>query len=77
MLEMVPQLTAVELLPLPDVVERIKAADDEELAKFDIAAVNLMCAGDLPGAESLDFGRYFDWLDDAAREAELATRRHW
>ena len=81
--DLLPQTsTAVEvgttdLSRLPDLVERFKRISDEELAKLDVAALNLMCAGGLPGAERLEFGRYFDWLDDAAREADLATRRHW
>jgi hypothetical protein len=79
--DLVPQTSAdialSTLQQLPELVERLKRISDEELGKLDIAAVNLMCAGGLPGAESLEFGRYFDWLDDAAREADLATRRHW
>lgn len=62
---------------LPTFMERLEQFRDEDLAKLDIAALNLMCAGGLPGAENLDFARYLDWLDDAAREADLTTRRHW
>ncbi|MGH7136508.1 MAG: hypothetical protein ACREHD_12265 [Pirellulales bacterium] len=71
------ELSTLDLSRLPQFVEGLKQMGDEELAKLDIAALNLMCAGGLPGAEGLDFGRYFDWLDDAAREADLTSRRHW
>jgi len=50
---------------------------DEELATLDIAALNLMCAAGLPGAENLDPDRYCAWLDNAARQVEFQTRRHW
>ena len=84
--ELLPQtLTAIDFSDfstvdppkLLELVERFKCVSDEELARLDVAALNLMCAGGLPGAERLEFGRYFDWLDDAALEADLATRRHW
>ena len=58
-------------------LERCCHWSDEELTKLDIAALNLMCAGGLPGAENLDFARLHDWLDDAARQADFQTRRHW
>lgn len=50
---------------------------DEFLDRLDIAALNFLCAAELPGAETLDVGRYFDWLDEAARKADFDTRRHW
>ncbi|HVC92882.1 MAG TPA: hypothetical protein VND64_04280 [Pirellulales bacterium] len=58
-------------------LERCCRWSDEELAKLDIAAVNLMCAGGLPGAENVKFDRLHDWLDEAARQADFQTRRHW
>src|SRR5487761_1874080 len=81
--DLVPQpataldLSTVDRSKLFELVERFKHFSDEELSKLDVAALNLMCAGGLPDAERLEFGRYFDWLDDAARQADLATRRHW
>jgi hypothetical protein len=46
------------------------------LGHLDIAAVNLMCAVGLPHAQ-FNFQRMLDWLDEAARQADIETRRHW
>lgn len=53
------------------------ASPDKLLGRLDIAAVNLMCASSLPGAERLQYGKMFDWLDEAARRVDLEIRRHW
>lgn len=56
---------------------QICAAPGEHLAHADIAALNLMCAAGLPGAENLNVPKLLDWLDEAARKVDLETRRHW
>ncbi len=50
---------------------------DEFFGRLDIGALNLICAAGLPGAENLDVARMLDWLDEAARQVDLETRRHW
>src|SRR5262245_27616504 len=47
------------------------------LGTLDIAALNLMCAVGLPGAENIDPPRYQAWMDDAARAVEFMTQVHW
>jgi hypothetical protein len=47
------------------------------LDALDIGALNLMCAGGLPGAEELELGRLLTWMDEAAEKVDLETRRHW
>ena len=63
-------------LALPSIAQ-VCAAPEDFLDKLDVAAINLMCAGGLPGAEKLDIDKLFDWLDNAARQVDLETRRHW
>jgi hypothetical protein len=47
------------------------------LERLDVGTLNVICALGLPGAERIDFARYHDWLDDAARAVDFETRRHW
>lgn len=47
------------------------------LAKLDIAALNLLCASELPHAEKLNYQKLANWLDEAARRVDFETRRHW
>ncbi len=61
---------------LPSLVE-VCSSPNDFLGKLDVAALNLMCAGGLHGAENLEIGRMFDWLDEAARTVDYHTRRHW
>jgi hypothetical protein len=55
---------------------------DHELARYDVAAVNLACAVGLPGAEAIDFGGCLKCLDQWAEgigsltEKGLATFRN-
>jgi len=49
---------------------------DVELARFDIAEVNLVCAAGLPGAENLDVDRYLATLDRWAEHARHEIDRH-
>ncbi len=53
------------------------AAPDQFLGRIDVAHLNLMCAGGLPGAECLDIGKQLEWLDEAASKVDLQTRHHW
>jgi hypothetical protein len=50
---------------------------DEELSRLDIAAVNLACAADLPGAEQIDEDRCLFTLDYWARTVKRYTEQHW
>jgi hypothetical protein len=50
---------------------------DEELSRLDVAAVNLACAADLPGAEQIDEDRCLFTLDYWARLVKQHTERHW
>jgi len=49
----------------------------EAIEGYDIAALNLLCAQGLPGAEGWDERRMLDWLDQAAHTVHFETRRHW
>lgn len=46
---------------------------DDELSRHDIAAVNLACAADLPGADRIDFGYCLYKLDDWADCVKVFT----
>jgi hypothetical protein len=50
---------------------------DEELAKVDIAALNLACAELLPGSEGVDFTACRRKLDEWARLVQLNTEHWW
>src|SRR5206468_2549340 len=59
--------------PMPNIITLAELREQQQ----DIAAMNLMCALGLPGAENIDPARYNEWLDDAARAVEFQTQRHW
>lgn len=48
---------------------------DQELAKVDIALVNLVCAAGLPGPASIDLGHCLRVLDSWARQTRCFTER--
>ncbi|MCX5656180.1 MAG: hypothetical protein NTY65_16205 [Planctomycetota bacterium] len=48
----------------------------DELAKVDIAEMNLVCATGLPGAEEVDIGRSLATLDRWAERVKAETERH-
>lgn len=48
-----------------------------QLAKTDIAAINLACAVDLPGAEGLDIASCRRRLDEWAEHVRSETQRNW
>jgi hypothetical protein len=48
----------------------------EELAKVDIALMNLTCAKDLPGAENMDIPAILKQLDAWAMKVKFETERH-
>ena len=50
---------------------------DEELARRDIAEVNLACAADLPGSKWINHEYCTEFLDRAAGLVEQATERAW
>lgn len=60
---------------LPTLTE-VCSSSDAFLGKLDIAALNLICASGLPGAESLNVVQQLDWIDEAARKVEFETSRH-
>lgn len=46
-------------------------------ARYDVALANLICAQGLPGSEELDIDAVICWIDDAARQIELATQLNY
>lgn len=66
-------MSAVGVLTLAEVCKTPAA----HLGQLDVATLNLLCAQGLPHSEDIDLGRISDWLDDAARQVELVTARHW
>lgn len=63
-------------LSLPSLAA-VCSTPEDLLGRLDVAALNLLCATGLPGAEHLNYRKLFDWLDDAAERVNLETRRHW
>jgi hypothetical protein len=57
--------------------EQLCASPEVFVGALDIATLNLLCAGGLPGAEAIDIGETLAWVDKAARQVDLDTRRHW
>jgi hypothetical protein len=58
-------------------INQLCALNDDDLAKADVAAMNLVCAGGLPGAPALEIEHYLAWLDEAARTVKLETERNY
>jgi hypothetical protein len=58
-------------------VAMLAGLSDEELAKNDIAALNLYCAKSLPGAEDLDIRACLRKLDEWARLVKMNTEYWW
>jgi len=58
-------------------LSEVCANPDAFIERLDVGALNLICASGLPGAENLDLAKCLDWLDEAARQVEFQTRRHW
>lgn len=52
------------------------AMSPDQLAKVDIAVMNLLCAKDLPGAENLDIPAILRQLDEWAAKVRFETERH-
>lgn len=69
----VPQSRTPQVVPS---LSQIRALSVDDLAKVDIAALNLACSGNLPGAEAIDVSEILDWLDEAARRVDFETSRH-
>ena len=67
-------------LTKPLTIEKLLAVTDEqlktELPAFDIAYLNLVCARNLPGSESLDIDAHLAKLDDWAQQVERETARN-
>jgi len=47
-------------------LEQLRSPSDQELDRFDLAAIDLACADGLPGADCLDVGSCLAWMDHAA-----------
>jgi len=52
------------------------AMTPEQLARVDVALMNLLCAKGLPGAENLDIPAVLAKLDEWAAKVKLETQRH-
>lgn len=63
-------------LPVPKNFAELVALSPEELAKIDIARVNLLCAEGLPGSENLDIEKSLGTLDQWARIARQAEQKY-
>jgi hypothetical protein len=70
-----PAAAATPANPLPALAQLL-AMSPEQLAKVDIALMNLCCAEGLRGAEELDVPVALQKLDQYARHAEAETARH-
>ena len=55
-------------------LERLRNPSDEDLARFDLAEVDLACAAGLPGSERLDIPACLAWIDHAAAWTAQQTR---
>ena len=54
-------------------LDRLRDPSEEDLARFDIAEVDLVCATELPGSERLDIPTCLAWIDHAAAWARHQT----
>lgn len=59
-----------------ETLERLLSLPPEQLAKVDIAEMNLLCATGLPGSEDLDIGKCLAKLDRWAARVKHETERH-
>ena len=71
-----PEPLARAALVLPSLAQVCQSPQDY-LDRLDVAALNLMCAGGLPHADSIDIPKLLDWFEKAAEQVEYETRRHW
>lgn len=65
--------------PKPDSLDELLSLPSEQLAKVDVARMNLLCATGLPGAEALSeatINRYLARLDEWAAKVKFETERH-
>ena len=60
----------------PSSLNELRHASPEQLASYDIALVNLLCAEELPGAEGMDVKTCLSTLDQWAEEVRLQTARN-
>lgn len=61
---------------MPNNYYDLLAMSPDELAKVDIAVVNLLCAKGLPGAENMDIPAILKQLDEWAAKVKFETERH-
>ena len=61
----------------PKTLAELLALPPEQLEKVDIALVDLLSAGGLPGAENLDIEKCVKTLDEWAREVKVETERNY
>ena len=66
--------THVALLPT---FSEVCESPEKSLSKLDIAAMNLICATGLPGAEDLSIADSLEWIDMAARTVDYETQRNY
>jgi hypothetical protein len=52
---------------------QLLALSDEKLSRFDIAELNLICAGGMPGAENIDLGQCLRTIDRMAERTRVNT----
>ena len=60
----------------PGALAALLALPSKEVARVNIARMNLLCAQGLPGATELDLNRYLNLIDDWANRVRQETERH-
>lgn len=71
-----PASSAPTARPTPASYYDLLAMSPDELAKVDIALMNLLCAKGLPGAENLDVPTVLKQIDEWAAKVKFETERH-
>jgi hypothetical protein len=71
-----PTPTQATVPALPKSYRELLAMSSEELAKVDLAAMNLLCTKGLPGAERLDIPSALAKFDEWAARVKFETQRH-
>jgi hypothetical protein len=63
--------------PPPTSLNELLRLGTNRLSRYDIALMNLLCAEDLPGAESLNYKECLATLDEWASRVKSETERHF
>jgi len=72
-----PTPSAKPAAPAPKSISDLLALPADDLAKVDIAVMNLLCAKDLPGSEDLDIEAITKKLDEWAARVKAETDKYY